>query len=91
MTLNVSENTYLSYSYSMILRYIINLDIQSSGFKNTDVNSPYNLSWELDAIRNSKSISYENRYTYLTYYHDDNKIDYLSISGDDDYEEENIN
>ena len=93
MTLNVSENTYLSYSYSINLEdNIINLDIQSSGFKEIlDVNSPYNLSWELDAIRNSKSISYENRYTYLTYYHDDNKIDYLSISGDDDYEEENIN
>ena len=93
MTLNVSENTYLNYSYSFDLEdNIINLDIKSSGFKEIlDVNSPYNLSWELDARRNSKSISYENRYTYLTYYHDDNKIDYLSISGDDDYEEENIN
>ena len=39
----------------------------------------------------SKSIDYENRYSYLTYYHDDDKIDYLSISGEDEDDEEDIN
>ena len=45
----------------------------------------------MSAFRNSKSISYENRYSYLTYFHDDDKIDYLSISGDDEDDEENVN
>ncbi|GIR21941.1 MAG: hypothetical protein CM15mP36_11480 [Flavobacteriales bacterium] len=52
------------------------------GFYNIlDTTQSYNLNWELSAFRNSKSISYENRYSYLTYYHDEDKIDYLSISG----------
>ena len=93
MRLDVSEDVFLEYTYTINDNdYIINLDINSSGFKNIlDVNQDYNIVWELDAIRNSKSIDYENRYSYLTYYHDDDKIDYLSISGEDEDDEEDIN
>jgi len=93
MRLDVSEDVFLEYTYTINDNdYIINLDINSSGFKNIlDANQDYNIVWELDAIRNSKSIDYENRYSYLTYYHDDDKIDYLSISGEDEDDEEDIN
>ena len=58
----------------MMMIILINLDVKSNGFKNIlDTSKDYNLVWELDAIRNSKSIDYENRYSYLTYYHDDDK------------------
>jgi len=93
MKLIVSEDVFIEYLYSVNLDdYIIDLDINSRGFYNIlDTSKRYNLNWELSAFRNSKSISYENRYSYLTYFHDDDKIDYLSISGDDEDDEENVN
>ena len=72
--------------------YIIDLNIKSQGINAiADTDKRYNLNWELKAFRNSKSISYENRYSYLTYFYDDDNIDYLSISGDDDDDEDNVN
>ncbi len=93
MKLVVSEDVFIEYMYSINLDdYIIDLDINSRGFYNIlDTSKSYNLNWELSAYRNSKSISYENRYSYLTYFYDDDKIDYLSISGDDEDDEENVN
>ena len=92
MRLAASENVYIEYLYTIDLDdYIINLKINSRGFNNiSDTSKNYNLNWELSAYRNSKSISYENRYTYLTYFHDDDNIDYLSISGDDEDNEDNV-
>ena len=93
MKLVVSEDVFIEYIYTINLTdYIINLDISSKGFYNIlDTTQSYNLNWELSAFRNSKSISYENRYSYLTYYHDEDKIDYLSISGEDEDDEEDVN
>ncbi len=93
MKLVVSEEIFIEYLYSINLNdYIIDLDIKSRGFYNIlDTSQKYNLNWELNAFRNSKSISYENRYSYMTYYYDDDKIDYLSISGDDEDNEEDVN
>ena len=92
MKSNVNENTFVEYKYTLDDGYIINFDFRSEGFKKL-VNSdqPYSFEWELNAFRNSKSISYENRYTYLTYFHDNDNIDYLSISGEDEDEEKNLN
>tara|TARA_B100000900_G_scaffold80330_2_gene64696 strand:- start:9953 stop:11815 length:1863 start_codon:yes stop_codon:yes gene_type:complete len=93
MKLVVKDDIFIEYLYTINLDdFIIDLKINSSGFKNLlDTSKTYNINWELNAFRNSKSISYENRYTYLTYYHDEDKIDYLSISGEDDDEEEDVN
>ena len=93
MKLVVKDDIFIEYLYTINLDdFIIDLKINSSGFKNLlDTTKTYNINWELNAFRNSKSISYENRYTYLTYYHDEDKIDYLSISGEDDDEEEDVN
>ena len=93
MKLVVSEDVFIEYLYSININdYIIELDIKSRGFYNIlDTTQKYNLNWELSAFRNSKSISYENRYSYMTYYHDEDKIDYLSISGDDEDEEDDVN
>ena len=92
MKSNVNENTFVEYKYTIDDGYIIDFDFRSEGFKKL-VNSdqPYSFEWELNAFRNSKSISYENRYTYLTYFHDNDNIDYLSISGEDEDEENNLN
>ena len=92
MKSNVNENTFVEYKYTIDDGYIIDFDFRSEGFKKL-VNSDqlYSFEWELNAFRNSKSISYENRYTYLTYFHDNDNIDYLSISGEDEDEENNLN
>ena len=93
MKLNVSDDVFLKYTYTINDNdFVINLEIESSGFKNIlDTDKEYNLVWELDALRNSKSIDYENRYSYLTFYYDKGKIDYLAVSGEDEDEEENVN
>ena len=92
MKSNVNENTFVEYKYTIDDGYIIDFDFRSEGFKKlVNADQPYSFEWELNAFRNSKSISYENRYTYLTYFHDNDNIDYLSISGEDEDEENNLN
>ncbi|MFL2643935.1 MAG: membrane protein insertase YidC, partial [Flavobacteriaceae bacterium] len=93
MKLSIDQETYLEYLYKIKpQKYIIDVEIKSQGFSNVlNKNEPSNFLWDFKGIRNSKSISYENRYTRLTYYHDGNKIDKLSQMGDDEDEISNIN
>ena len=88
-----SGDIYIEFLYKIKQDdYIIDLNINSQGINAVaDTDKRYNLNWELKAFRNSKSISYENRYSYLTYFYDDDNIDYLSVSGDDDDDEDNVN
>jgi YidC/Oxa1 family membrane protein insertase len=51
-----------------------------------------NLDWKLKTKRHDQSISYENRYTRLTYQHDNkNKIDKLAQAGEDEETETDVN
>jgi YidC/Oxa1 family membrane protein insertase len=88
MKAKVSENQFLEYRYEMNPdEYLIDFSIKSQGLSNI-INStkPVNLDWKLKAIRHSKSIQYSNRYTRLTYNHEDDKISKLSESSDLDEE-----
>ncbi len=90
MKAKVSENQFLEYSYEMKPdEYLIDFSIKSQGLSNI-INStkPINLDWKLKAIRHSKSIQYSNRYTRLTYNHEDDKISKLSESSELDEETE---
>ena len=93
MKLSIDQETYLEYLYTIGPEsYVIDVEIKSQGFSNVlNKNEPSNFLWNFKGIRNSKSISYENRYTRLTYSHDGNKIDKLSQMGDDEDEISNIN
>ena len=93
MKLSIDQETYLEYLYTIGPEsYVIDVEIKSQGFSNVlNKNEPSNFLWDFKGIRNSKSISYENRYTRLTYSHDGNKIDKLSQMGDDEDEISNIN
>ncbi|MDG2172416.1 MAG: membrane protein insertase YidC [Flavobacteriaceae bacterium] len=93
MKLSIDQETYLEYLYTIGPEsYVIDIEIKSQGFSNVlNKNEPSNFLWNFKGIRNSKSISYENRYTRLTYSHDGNKIDKLSQMGDDEDEISNIN
>lgn len=92
MKARVSPNQYLEYRYEMKPgEYLVDFNIRSEGL-NGVINSsqPIALTWQLRGIRHNKSIEYENRYTRLTYNHEDGKISKLSEGSDDEEEEESV-
>lgn len=90
MKLKASENQYLEYRYELGDNYMLNFTIRSQGLS-TIINSSQNvdLLWKQKSYRYDRSISYENRYTRLTYLAED-KVDKLSQGGDDDELEEDV-
>ena len=67
--------------------FMVDFSIRSEGMQRViNQNIPQTLLWELTALRNSRSIEYENRYTELTYGYEGEKVNELSISGDDEEE-----
>ena len=86
MKLKVSETRYLEYRYELKPGdYMIDFAIKSQGLDNV-VNSSQeiNLDWKLKGYSHDQSITYENRYTRLTYQHDGDKIDKLAQMNDDE-------
>ena len=66
---------------------MVDFSIRSEGMQRViNQNILQTLQWELTALRNSRSIEYENRYTELTYGYEGEKVNELSISGDDEEE-----
>ncbi len=92
MKLKVSETQFLEYRYELKPNdYMLGFSVKSQGLSNV-INSSQDVSlnWKLDAFRHDKSISYENRYTRLTYQHDGGKISKLGQMGDDEEVEINV-
>ncbi|WP_116769861.1 membrane protein insertase YidC [Maribacter litoralis] len=87
-----SNNQYLEYRYVMKPNdYLVDFMIKSKGLDNViSTSKPVTLDWKLKGIRHSKSIQYENRYTRLTYNHEDGKISKLSEGSDDEETEEDV-
>jgi len=90
MKAKVAANQFLEYTYEMKPNeYLVDFTIRSQGLSRVINNAqPINLDWKLKAIRHSKSIQYANRYTRLTYNHEDGNISKLSESSDLDEETE---
>ncbi|MEP0212163.1 MAG: membrane protein insertase YidC [Cellulophaga sp.] len=90
MRAKVSATDFLEYRYEIKPdEYLLDFNIRSQGL-NGVLNSaaPIALVWKQKGIRHSKSATYENRYTRLTYNHDDGDISKLSESSDDEEDEE---
>jgi len=86
MKLKVSETKFLEYLYVIKPNdYMIDFTIKSQGL-NTIINGSQevNLEWFQTSKRHDESISYENRYTRLTYQHDGGNIDKLAQAGEDE-------
>ena len=86
MKLKASESSFLEYRYELKPdNYMIDFSIRSEGL-NTVVNSSQeiNLDWKLKTYRHDESITYENRYTRLTYMFEGEKIDKLAQAGEDE-------
>jgi len=92
MRAKVAADRYLEYRYEMKPNdYLVDFTIRSQGLNGVINDSqPLQLEWKLKGIRHNKSITYENRYTRLTYSHEDDDIDKLSESGDDEESEVDI-
>lgn len=86
----VSENQFLEYRYEMKPDdYLVDFRVRSQGLSGTiNPSKPITLEWGMNAIRHSKSVQYENRYTRLAYKHEGGKVDNLSESSNVDEETE---
>lgn len=91
-TAAVSSSQYIVFEYQINTdSYMINFSIRSEGMvRLMNTREQQNITWDLKAFRNSKSIEYENRYHELTYSFDDDKIDYLSVSSSDEEEDSDV-
>ena len=81
----LSDSQYVSYQYNFPKKgYLFTVTFKTVGmeaiidnYQNPKVN------WSTDVYRNSRSIDYENRYTEYTFGYEDDRVDYLSLSGED--------
>ena len=92
MKLKVSPTKFLEYRYVLKPNdYMMDFSIRSQGLNNI-INSSQqlNLDWKLKGYRHDESVSYENRYTRLTYQYEGGKIDKLSPTGDDEEVEKEV-
>ena len=81
----LSDNQYISYQYNFPKKgYLFTVTFKTVGME-TILDNYQNprVNWSTDVYRNSRSIDYENRYTEYTFGYEDDRVDYLSLSGDD--------
>lgn len=92
MKLKVSETSFLEYRYELKPKdYMIDFSIKSQGLNGVfNTSQPITLDWRQKGMRHAKSISYENRYTRLTYMHDEDRVEKLSQMGDDEETVEDV-
>ncbi len=92
MKAKVASDKFLEYRYEMKPdEYLIGFTVRSQGLNGVlNSSKPIDLDWKLKTIRHSKSIQYENRYTRVTYNHDDDKISKLSEGSEDEETEMDV-
>lgn len=92
MKLKTSENGFIEYRYTLHPgEYMMDFSINSQGLDGIiNTSQPMYLDWQLKGYRHAKSISYENRYSRLTYEYEDEKHSKLSPSGEDDELEKDV-
>ena len=88
----LNESQWIGFRYTLLPNdLMLQFSILSEGMKQIiNQNSPQQFSWNLKALRNSRSVEYENRYTELTYGYEGEKVDELSISGEDEESVEDV-
>ena len=82
----LNSSQYIAYRYALDENdFMLDFSIQTQGLQTViNQNIAQEFKWELQAFRNSRSIEYENRYTELTYGYEEEKVNELSIAGEDD-------
>jgi YidC/Oxa1 family membrane protein insertase len=93
MKLKTSETDFIEFQYGLPPEsYMLDFAVRTNGLEEVlDFDKEIMLDWSLKGYRQAKSISYENRYTRLTYEFDNgNEHDKLGPMGDDDAIEQNV-
>lgn len=92
MRLKTGPDAYIEYRYELLPgEYMTNFSLKSQGLDGVlNTSQPMYLDWKLKGFRHAKSISYENRYTRLTYEYEDGDHDKLSPTGEDDELEKDV-
>jgi len=92
MKLKTSENNFIEYRYELIPNdYMLGFSVKTQGLEGViNTSQPIYLDWKFIGYRHAKSITYENRYSRLTYEHEDAKHSKLSPASDDDELETNV-
>lgn len=92
MKLKTSETGFIEYKYTLHPgEYMLDFSINSQGLDGIiNTSQPMYLDWQLKGYRHAKSISYENRYSRLTYEYDDEKHSKLSPTGEDEELEKDV-
>ncbi len=80
MKLKTSENNYIEYRYVIKPNdYMLDFSVRSVGLNQVlNASKEAQLEWQLKALRNEKSISYENRYSEIIFEYEGGKDDYLN-------------
>ena len=92
MTASISTRQTIVFEYVFPKQgYLYTVNLKTEGMQ-TLLNSSIlpNFSWKTDAFRNSRSIDYENRYTEYTFGYEEDRVDYLSLNGEDKESREGI-
>ena len=92
MTASFSTRQTIVFEYVFPKQgYLYTVNLKTEGMQ-TLLNSstPPDFSWKTDAFRNSRSIDYENRYTEFTFGYEEDRVDYLSLNGEDKESREGI-
>lgn len=93
MRLKTSENNYLEYRYELKpADYMLDFSLKTQGLEGVlNTSQPIHLEWNFKGFRQAKSISYENRYSRLTYeFENGDKHDKLSPTGSDEETETGV-
>ena len=85
MKAELTQSQYLEYEYVLPKAgYLFTVNFKTVGMEGLlDSNQNPKLNWTTDVYRNSRSIDYENRYTEFTFGYEEDRVDYLSLSGED--------
>lgn len=91
MKLKTAADKFIEYNYVIKPNeYMVDFTIRSQGIEtNVNTSNPITLDWSQKLYRHDQSISYENRYTRLTY-QTDGDVDKLSQMSDDDETEDDV-
>ena len=86
MKASLGPQQYLLFQYRFPKKgYLYSLSFKTVGMQS--IMNPAiapKLIWKTDVFRNSRSIDYENRYTEYTFGYEEDRVDYLSLSGSDE-------
>jgi len=88
----LSDRQYVAFEYDFPRKgYLVKVYFKTVGMGGLlDESEAPQVYWTTQAYRNSRSIDYENRYTEYTFGYEEDRVDYLSLSGDDQETREGI-